>query len=231
MHISLPGGETTLIPFHATMLSPGRYTARANFTVPDLPPGRYDVGWAEADTLPFLAPCPSPGNHDPTAVAGGPHAAGVGVSVTFDGSASTDPDGDFLEYEWHFGDGTTGEGVSPTHTYAHEGRYIVTLMVSDGEGGAGHAYARATITAGSPDTDKVPPVTTATSAPPVGGTGWSTDGRRRRSEGRQQPRRERRARCHVRAVWRRNRFGHGRRRCRTGTGDEGRDHGTDVLCD
>ncbi|MGH8636270.1 MAG: PKD domain-containing protein, partial [Burkholderiales bacterium] len=38
MRISLPDGETAYIPFHATMLSPGRYTARATFTVPDLPP-------------------------------------------------------------------------------------------------------------------------------------------------------------------------------------------------
>jgi hypothetical protein len=44
--------------------------------------------------------------------------------------------------------------------------------VTDGEGGTGHGYAKATMTAGSADT--IPPVTTATSAPPVGATGWNT---------------------------------------------------------
>jgi PKD repeat protein len=174
IRLSLPDGERTYVPFHATMLSPGRYTARATFTVPALAPGRYEVGWAEDETLPFQVPCPSPGNHAPTAVAGGPYAGGVGAPVTFDGSASSDPDGDLLEYEWHFGDGGTGEGVSPTHTYAHEGRYLVTLVVTDGEGGTGHGYARATMIAGSADT--IPPVTTATSAPPAGATGWNTTG-------------------------------------------------------
>lgn len=174
MRLSLPGGDTTYVPFHATMLSPGRYTARAVFVVPDLAPGRYDVGWAEEGPLRFRIPCPVPRNHEPRAVAGGPYAGGVGVTVTFDGLASTDSDGDELEYEWHFGDGETGEGVSPTHTYAHEGRYIVTLVVSDGRGGTGHGYAKATVTARS--ADAIPPVTTATTAPPVGATGWySTD--------------------------------------------------------
>jgi PKD repeat protein len=158
MRLSLPDGASTYVPFSATMLSPGRYTARATFTVPALAPGRYEVGWAEDDTLPFQVPCASPGNHAPTAVAGGPYAGGAGVSVTFDGSASTDPDADSLEYEWHFGDGGTGEGVNPTHTYAHEGRYIVTLVVTDGEGGTGHGFAKATMTAGSVDT--IPPVIT-----------------------------------------------------------------------
>jgi PKD repeat protein len=173
MRVSLPGGEATYIPFHATMLSPGRYTARATFTVPDLPPGLYGVEWAEEDTLPFQLPCPSPGNHAPVAVAGGPYAAVVGGTVTFDGSASTDRDGDFLEYEWDFGDGTAAEGVSPTHSYAHEGRYIVTLTVTDGEGGTEYGYARAGITAGPSDGDTVPPVTTTTSAPPAGASGWN----------------------------------------------------------
>ena len=50
----------------------------------------------------------------------------------------------------------------------------MTLAVSDGEGGTGHGYAMATTTAGSADPDQAPPVTTAMSAPPAGGTGWHT---------------------------------------------------------
>ncbi|HET9010781.1 MAG TPA: PKD domain-containing protein, partial [Gemmatimonadaceae bacterium] len=69
----------------------------------------------------------------PIAKPGGPYA-GEG-SLTFDGSASTDPQGELpLSYAWDFGDGTTGTGAKPTHTYAVDGVYTVTLVVSDAKG-------------------------------------------------------------------------------------------------
>jgi PKD repeat protein len=51
----------------------------------------------------------------------------------FDGSASYDPDGTIVSYEWDFGDGHTGSGVKPSHHYnAPNGRtYAVTLTVTD----------------------------------------------------------------------------------------------------
>ncbi|TIC84808.1 PKD domain-containing protein [Nocardioides sp. GY 10113] len=57
-----------------------------------------------------------------------------GLDVAFDGSASTDPDGTIAYYSWDFGDGTTGTGVAPTHTYATGGTYDVTLSVLDDDG-------------------------------------------------------------------------------------------------
>jgi PKD repeat protein len=72
----------------------------------------------------------------PVARPGGPYTS-TG-SVTFDGSASSDPQDDVpLTYEWDFGDPadpTTGSGATPTHVYAAPGSYTVTLVVTDSEG-------------------------------------------------------------------------------------------------
>ncbi len=55
--------------------------------------------------------------------------------VTFDASASHDPDGGAIaSYTWDFGDGATGSGVDVTHAYAVDGVYRVTLRVTDDEG-------------------------------------------------------------------------------------------------
>ncbi len=72
-------------------------------------------------------------NHAPVADGGGPYEAVKGQPITLDGSASYDADGDLLTYRWDFGDGSTGSGATPTHVYAKNGRYSVTLVVNDGE--------------------------------------------------------------------------------------------------
>lgn len=165
MRVTLPGGEREFVPFAATLLSPGRYIARATFTVPDLPAGTYQVGWAEDDALPFQVSCPVPENAPPRADAGGPYAGAVGSAIVFDGGRSTD-DGDTLIYAWDFGDGTSGEGVRPSHVYANPGRYIVTLSVNDDESPSwSRSFTVAAIIEGSADT--IQPTTTAVISPAV----------------------------------------------------------------
>lgn len=74
-----------------------------------------------------------PTNRAPVADAGPGATAAEGQIVAFDGGASSDPDGDPLTYSWDFGDGSPAEGgATPTHTYADNGSYTVTLTVSDG---------------------------------------------------------------------------------------------------
>jgi hypothetical protein len=53
-----------------------------------------------------------------------------------------------INYLWEFGDGTTGSGSDPTHTYDRPGNYTVTVVLFSGVGsafpgaGAGPVYAQ-----------------------------------------------------------------------------------------
>jgi PKD repeat protein len=73
----------------------------------------------------------------PTAAFTAPPTANPGQPVTFDASASNDPQGFSLTYAWDFGDGITTSTTQPTvaHAYTQTGSHIVTLTVSDQFGG------------------------------------------------------------------------------------------------
>ena len=73
-------------------------------------------------------------NSPPTAVISVTSTVGRSpLSVTFDGSKSSDADGDKLIYSWNFGDGDTSTGSSSvTHIYSNAGTYYATLTVTDG---------------------------------------------------------------------------------------------------
>ncbi|MEQ9693837.1 PKD domain-containing protein [Shimia sp. SDUM112013] len=73
-------------------------------------------------------------NARPIADAGGNREVCSGQSVLFDGSGSSDADGDLLAFAWDFGDGDTAEIVNPTKTYERPGTYAVTLQVNDESG-------------------------------------------------------------------------------------------------
>jgi hypothetical protein len=75
-------------------------------------------------------------DHAPLALASvGPSASvNEGATVTFDGTGSTDADGDPLTYAWNFGDGETATGPIVTHTF-DAGVYTAMLTVNDGVGG------------------------------------------------------------------------------------------------
>jgi PKD repeat protein len=57
------------------------------------------------------------------------------LTVSFDGSQSSDPDGSIVQYNWNFGDGTTATGATTQHTYSETKAYTVSLLVTDNQGG------------------------------------------------------------------------------------------------
>lgn len=71
-------------------------------------------------------------NNVPLVNPGGPYLAAINTAIPFDGSGSSDPDGDALTYTWDFGDGSSGAGAMPAHTYTTVGIYNVCLTVNDG---------------------------------------------------------------------------------------------------
>jgi PKD repeat protein len=75
-----------------------------------------------------------------------------GTSYVFDGTASSDADGDPLTYAWTLGDGSaTQTGSAPIHTYADNGSYAIGLAVTDWRGAASTTVTKSlTVTNAAP---------------------------------------------------------------------------------
>jgi plastocyanin len=61
------------------------------------------------------------------------HAGGTTVNFSALTTVSGKP---VINYLWEFGDGTTGSGATPTHTYQRPGSYTVTAVLFSGTGSA-----------------------------------------------------------------------------------------------
>ena len=98
----------------------------------------------------------------PVAVPGGPYQGEAGTAVQLDGSGSSDPQGHTpLTYAWTFGDGATSTGSRPTHIYAADGSYTVTLVVTNTQGTASAPATTTTTVKNFPPTvDAGPDLTT-----------------------------------------------------------------------
>jgi hypothetical protein len=73
----------------------------------------------------------------PTAVITLPAKLVTGVPLAFGAAGSTDPypgGTTGASYSWTFGDGGSGSGLTPSHTYSSPGKFAVTLTVTDGYG-------------------------------------------------------------------------------------------------
>ncbi len=89
-------------------------------------------------------------NDPPVADAGSDQNVVVGEVVTFDGSKSYDLDGTITDYAWEFGDGSTGTGMTTTHTYGTAEVYAVKLTVTDNGTLTGNDTAIVTVVTEAP---------------------------------------------------------------------------------
>jgi len=91
----------------------------------------------------------SAANQPPTArLSASPTAGDAPLTVTFDGSGSTDPEAQALTYSWDLnGDGTFGDATTPTasHTYTSSGTFTASLRVTDDQGASNTASVTITV--------------------------------------------------------------------------------------
>ena len=135
-------------------ISDGRSTSRQNPRVRFNNDGVYtvtltvtdDQGDTGTDTV-TITVGGVPTNQPPTAVASADVTSGdVPLTVNFDGSASSDPDGTIASYAWTFGDGDSATAANPSYSYTTAGTYTATLTVTDNEGATDSASVTIVVT-------------------------------------------------------------------------------------
>jgi PKD repeat protein len=92
----------------------------------------------------------------------------VGEEIEFDGSNSTDEDGQIVSYAWNFGDaelflvkssedaGPEGTGVNPSYTYQASGTYVVTLWVTDDKESTSSVHTKVVVAEPEPELELIP---------------------------------------------------------------------------
>ncbi len=97
------------------------------------------TGYDFLSALPAGVRCALGGDCDPAAritssISASQWQTDEGSSVSFDGAASSDPDGDDITYQWSVDGKPAGTGSSLTYTFPQDGTYNVSLLVYDGRG-------------------------------------------------------------------------------------------------
>jgi PKD repeat protein len=162
------GGTATGADVTHVFASEGQYTVTLSSPEVDGPP-------VVEDTVDItVAPDPSgpPPNTPPSAsFTFTPASPLVGESVLFSGGS--DPDGDAITRVWDFGDLTpTSSEAQPTHSYATDGSYTVSLTVTDDRGGFASTSQNLTVAPQpeQPPPDDTPPADTPPADTPSAGT-------------------------------------------------------------
>lgn len=86
-------------------------------------------------SAPTIAYSGAPANQPPVARATASAISGIApLSVNFNGSTSSDPDGSIESWVWSFSDGSSVSGATVPKTYTAAGDHYATLTVTDNDG-------------------------------------------------------------------------------------------------
>jgi PKD repeat protein len=135
----------------AFLNSPGTPGSNFSYTTPAIPSGAYTVRARAIDAYGQVQAVPRDVHVTVTAPAGNvapvaSFTASCSQNVCgFDGRASTDENAPTLTYSWNFGNGRTGSGPVPTHSYTSANTFTVTLTVRDEYGLTGTTTRAVTI--------------------------------------------------------------------------------------
>ena len=82
-------------------------------------------------------------------------ASAAGGTASLNASGSIDPDGSIAQYQWDFGDGSTGSGVNISHPYTQSGTYTITLSITDNSGARTKTFQKLTVNIGPTDVQAI----------------------------------------------------------------------------
>jgi PKD repeat protein len=153
---SEPTGAVTIVPsggiptysYDLSGPTPGSIQNDGAGVFTDLAPGSYTANVLDIEECTASVDFVIGNDGAVTATSINTDVNGLTVDFSFDTSILGDVD-DIL---WDFGDGTTSTDTLPTHTYAAEGTYTVTLTLNSVECGPGVTQGSVTVTGGGTTT-------------------------------------------------------------------------------
>lgn len=121
-----------------------------------------DDGASDQATLPITVTLP---NQAPTvSFTANPTSGETPLLVQVDGNGSIDPDGTIETYEWNFGDGFTGSGITTSHEYVNPGVFTLTLVITDNAGGTAQLSTTIAVNDSEPPDTFPPSISTLSGA-------------------------------------------------------------------
>lgn len=122
------GSTATGVNTSHIFTTPGTFSTTLTVTNSD--------GLTDSASTPVIVTIPPPvQNQPPQAIfSATPTSGSTPLTVVFNASGSSDPDGSISNYTWQFGDGSSGSGATTTHTYTSVATFTATLLITDNDG-------------------------------------------------------------------------------------------------